>query len=273
MLARFRRHRLAMVGLVLIALFVTAGVFAPWVAPYDYEATDWDNVLAPPSSQYWLGTDELGRDMLSRIIHGARISMVIGLISVSIGMSVGIPLGLLAGYYGGWPDLLLERLVDIMLAFPSVLLALVLVAILGVGLTNVMIAVGIVSIPIYARLVRGSVLGIKEEDYVVAARAAGSRDLRVMVRHVLPGCMAPILVQSTLQVASAILSAAALGFLGLGASPDTPEWGIMLSKGRTWIVSSPHVTTFPGLAIMLTVLGFNLVGDALRDALDPRLKS
>lgn len=219
-----------------------------------------------------LGTDEQGRDLLSRLIHGAWISLFIGSIAVIIGMVVGVPLGALSGYYGGRLDLVMQRLIDILLAFPGILLAIVLVATLGTGLTNVMIAVGIASIPIYARLVRGSVLSLRHREFVDAARALGRRDLGTLFRHVLPNAMAPVIVQSSLQMAVAILFAAGLGFLGLGARPPEPEWGLMLARGREFLATAPHVATFPGLAIMLVVLGFNLVGDALRDALDPRMR-
>lgn len=219
-----------------------------------------------------LGTDEQGRDVLSRLIYGAWISLFIGSIAVIIGIGVGVPVGAVSGYYGGRLDLVVQRLIDILLAFPGILLAIVLVATLGTGLTNVMIAVGIASIPIYARLVRGSVLALRDREFVDAARALGRRDLGTLFRHVLPNALAPVIVQSSLQMAVAILFAAGLGFLGLGARPPQPEWGLMLARGREYLATAPHVATFPGLAIMLVVLGFNLVGDALRDALDPRMK-
>ena len=224
-----------------------------------------------PIRWYALGTDEQGRDLLSRLIHGAWISLFIGLISVFIGVAVGVPIGAISGFYGGATDLVVQRVVDTMLAFPGILLAIVLVATLGTGLTNVMIAVGIASIPIYARLVRGSVLSVREREYVEAARALGLGRIPTLFKHVLPNVMAPIIVQSSLQMAVAILFAAGLGFLGLGARPPEPEWGLMLARGREYLAVAPHVATLPGLAIVFVVLGFNLVGDALRDALDPRL--
>jgi len=224
-----------------------------------------------PIRWYALGTDEQGRDLLSRLIHGAWISLFIGLISVLIGVAVGVPIGAISGFFGGATDLLVQRVVDTLLAFPGILLAIVLVATFGTGLTNVMIAVGIASIPIYARLVRGSVLSVREREYVEAAKALGRRSMPTLFKHVLPNVMAPIIVQSSLQMAVAILFAAGLGFLGLGARPPQPEWGLMLARGREYLAVAPHVATFPGLAIVFVVLGFNLLGDALRDALDPRL--
>jgi ABC-type dipeptide/oligopeptide/nickel transport system permease subunit len=271
-LRRLKRNRMAVVGLVIISLFILCAAVAPWIAPHDPIRISLRHTLREPSIENPLGRDELGRDMLSRIIYGARISLSIGLISVAIGASIGIPIGAISGYYGGKTDLIVQRIIDIMLAFPGILLAIVIVSTLGVGLRNVMIAVGIVSIPIYVRLVRGSVLSIKEQEYVSAARALGSSDRRIIFRHILPNCLGPIIVQSTLEIATAILWAAGLGFLGLGAQPPTPEWGTMLSRGRVFMRVAPHVTVFPGLAIVLTVLGFNLLGDGLRDALDPRLK-
>lgn len=223
-----------------------------------------------PVRFHLLGTDEQGRDLLSRLVHGAWISLFIGLISVAIGVSVGVPVGAISGFLGGTVDIVVQRVVDVMLAFPGILLAIVLVATFGTGLTNVMIAVGIASIPIYARLVRGSVLSVKNREYVEAAHAMGKRAMPTLFRHVIPNVLAPIIVQSSLQMAIAILFAAGLGFLGLGARPPQPEWGLMLARGREYLAVAPHVATFPGLAIVSVVLGFNLVGDALRDALDPR---
>jgi len=269
---RLKRNRMAIVGLVIISAFILCAALAPWIAPHDPTDDSLPHALQGPSPANPLGRDELGRDVLSRILHGARVSLSIGLISVAIGALIGIPVGAISGYYGGKTDLIVQRLIDIMLAFPGILLAIVIVSTLGVGLRNVMIAVGIVSIPIYVRLVRGSVLSIRELEYVSSARALGSSDWRIIFRHVLPNCLGPIIVQSTLQIATAILWAAGLGFLGLGAQAPTPEWGTMLSRGRVYIRVAPHITTFPGLAIVLSVLGFNLLGDGLRDALDPRLK-
>jgi len=271
-LKRLRKNRLAIVGMALIGAFLFMAAFANFITPYDPIEQDWKSVQKPPSRTHLLGTDELGRDLLSRIIHGARISMIIGLISVSIGLFFGTTIGLVAGYFGGWPDSVLMRLMDIMLAIPYVLLAIAIVAILGPGLWNTMIAIGIVTIPQFARIVRSSVLETKATDYVEAARALGASHLRIMLRHILINALSPLIVQSTLTIASAILNAAALGFLGLGAQPPTPEWGVMLSDGRLLLLVSPWIVTFPGIAIMLSVLGFNVFGDGLRDALDPRMR-
>jgi peptide/nickel transport system permease protein len=224
-----------------------------------------------PVRFYLLGTDEQGRDLLSRLIHGAWISMFIGVISILIGVGIGVPAGAISGFLGGATDMVVQRIIDTLLAFPGILLAIVLVATFGTGLGNVMIAVGVASIPVYARLVRGSVLQVKNREYVEAAAALGRRRLSTLARHVLPNVMAPIIVQSSLQMATAILFAAGLGFLGLGARPPQPEWGLMLARGREYLAVAPHVATFPGLAIVMVVLGFNLLGDALRDALDPRM--
>ncbi len=223
-----------------------------------------------PVRFHLLGTDEQGRDLFSRIVYGAWISLFIGLISVGIGVGIGAPIGAISGFYGGWSDLLIQRVIDTMLAFPGILLAIVLVATFGTGLTNLMIAVGIAAVPIYARIIRGSVLAIKNREFIEAAGALGRPKFSTLFRHVLPNAMAPLIVQSSLQMAIAILFAAGLGFLGLGARPPQPEWGLMLARGREYLAVAPHVATFPGLAIILVVLGFNLLGDSLRDALDPR---
>lgn len=270
--AQFQRNRAGLIGLGILVMFLIAGLFAPLLAPQDPYEISLESGLKGPSTSHWLGQDELGRDLLSRIIYGARLSLVIGIIAVAIGVGFGVPIGAVSGYFGGWADLLVQRVIDVMLAFPGILLAIVLVAILGVGLPQVMVAVGIVSIPTYARLVRGQVLAMRSQEFVDAARALGAISSRIIWRHVLPNTLAVIIVQSTLQFASAILSAAALGFLGLGAQPPAAEWGSMLSNARQYIRLAPHSVTFPGVAIMLTVLGFNLLGDAVRDALDPRMR-
>jgi peptide/nickel transport system permease protein len=266
------RNPMAMVGLVIVLAFIFAGLTADWIAPYDYDKADFTMARQAPSSTHWFGNDEIGRDLFSRLLHGARISLGIGLISVGIGVSVGAVMGILSGYFGGIVDLIIMRIVDIMLAFPSILLAIMMVAFLGPSLQNAMIAIGILSIPVYARLVRSSTLSYKEEIFIEASRALGSNDFLILLRHIVPNVVAPIVVQSTLQVAASIQAAAALGFLGLGAPPDVPEWGNMLQKGRTYIFSAPHIVVFPGLATMFVVLGFSLLGDGLRDALDPRMK-
>jgi ABC-type dipeptide/oligopeptide/nickel transport system permease subunit len=263
---------MAIVGLVIVLLFIFAGLTADWISPHDFDKADFTMARKGPNSTHWLGNDEIGRDLFSRLLHGARISLGIGLISVGIGVSVGAVMGIISGYFGGIADLIIMRIIDIMLAFPSILLAIMMVAFLGPSLQNAMIAIGVLSIPVYARLVRSSTLGYKEEVFIEASRALGSNHLLILLRHILPNVFAPIIVQSTLQVAASIQAAAALGFLGLGAPPDVPEWGNMLQKGRTYIFSAPHIVVFPGLATMFVVLGFSLLGDGLRDALDPRLK-
>ncbi len=267
---QLRKNRLAMLGLFILSFFIVCAVIAPLITPHDPIATNLSEAFMEPSREHILGKDELGRDLFSRIIYGSRISLTIGLISVAIGLAVGVPVGAVSGYYGGRVDLITQRLIDIMIAFPGILLAIVVVSILGIGLQNVMIATGIASIPIYARLVRGSVLSIKETGYIGAARALGLGDLRIIIRHVLPNCLGPIIVQSTFQIATAILWAAGLGFLGLGAQRPTPEWGAMLSQGRLYMRTAAHLTMYPGIAIFLVVLGFNLLGDGLRDAIDPK---
>lgn len=269
----FVHHRMAILGGVIVSIFVLCAIFAPWVAPHDPFKISLQRVLQPPSFEHPLGTDQLGRDMLSRIIYGARVSLTIGLVAVAIGVLGGVPAGAIAGFYGGKADLIFQRAMDVLLALPGILLALVVIAVLGVGLFNTMIAIGIASIPVYARLVRGLVLSIKEQEYISAARALGIGNLRTVFRHIMPNCLGPIIVVSSLEMATAILAAAGLGFLGLGAQPPTPEWGTMLSDGRLFLRTAHHLVTFPGLAIVLAVLGFNLLGDGLRDALDPKLKT
>jgi peptide/nickel transport system permease protein len=261
------------VGLVLVGAIVLAAVLAPVVAPYDPIATATTESAAAPSAQHWFGTDVLGRDMFSRVIYGARISLWLGLISVSIACLCGLLFGITAGYYGGWVDTVIMRGADMLLAFPSFLLALTIVFALGQSLINVMIAVGISSIPGYTRIVRGSVLSAREHEYVTAARTSGSTDARLMTRHILPNVVAPVIVISTVGIAWAIIAAASLSFLGMGAQPPTPEWGAMVNDGLRYLKGSWWISTFPGLAIMVTVLSINLVGDGLRDALDPKLRN
>jgi len=270
---RLSKRITALIGLGIVWFFLILALFAPILAPHDPYEHDLAHKLAPPSWEYPLGRDELGRCILSRIIYGARISLVIGLIVISIGIFIGVPIGVISAYYGGRVDFIVQRFVDTMLAFPGILLALLLIAMLGVGLHNVMIAVGISTVPIYARLSRSSVLSIKARQFVEAAKAIGASDFKIILQHLIPNSLSPIIVQSTLHMATAILWAAGLGFLGLGVSPPTAEWGAMLNGGRLYIRVASHVATFPGLMIFVTVLGFNLLGDGLRDALDPRLKT
>lgn len=269
---RLMRNRKAVVGAVLLLLISLSAIFAPYVATHDPAEQTLSKRLAKPSKEHLLGNDDLGRDIFSRIVYGGRISLRIGFTSVGLALLVGGLIGLTAAYYGGWWDAVSMRIVEVLQAIPSLLLAIAVVASLGPGLTNVMIAVGIGAIPNYARVVRAAVLSIKELDYVQAAQALGARDARTMFRHILPNALSPVIVQVTLGLAMAILSAAGLSFLGLGAQPPSPEWGAMLSQSRAFILMAHHVVTFPGLAILITVLALNMVGDGLRDALDPRMK-
>jgi peptide/nickel transport system permease protein len=264
--------RRALIGLFIIALLVIGVVTVSWWAKYDPYQCDLQNIAQPPSLKHLLGTDELGRDVLTRIFYGGRISLSLGVVSVGIGLIAGIPLGMLAGYFGKGLDLAITGFIDILLAFPPLLLAIAMVSILGPGLYNAMLAIGTSLVPFYARLVRGSVLAIKERDFVEAARAAGGTAFYILRQHILPNCISPLIVQSTFNMASAILSAASLGFLGLGAQPPLPEWGTMISRGRVYLRVAPHITTFPGLAIFVVVLAFNLLGDSLRDVLDPYMR-
>ncbi|HWH81828.1 MAG TPA: ABC transporter permease subunit [Burkholderiaceae bacterium] len=274
----FRRNRGAMIGLAVIVLLVLAALLADAIAPYSPKEQFSDAVLKPPSLQpvgghvFVLGTDPVGRDLLSRLIHGTRLSLLIGFVSVALSLSGGVLLGLCAGFFRGWVEFTIMRLMDIMLALPSLLLAVAVVAILGPGLMNAMDAIAIVMLPHFVRLTRAAVIGEMGKDYVAASRIAGAGTLRLMFDTVLPNCAAPLIVQATLGFSTAILDAAALGFLGLGAQPPTPEWGSMLASALEFIQSAWWVVTLPGLAILVSVLAFNLMGDGLRDALDPRLK-
>lgn len=256
---------------VIICILVLLAIIGPSIAPYPYDQPDYDAPLAPPSSRHLMGTDAFGRDIFSRIILGARISILVGFSSVTIGAIVGAMLGVISGYFLGWLDTVIMRICDILFAFPGILLAIAIIAIMGPGLENVVIAVAIFSIPIFARLVRGSTLSIKESVYVEAARCIGAKNRRIMWKHVLPGTFANIIVYFTMRVGTSILTAASLSFIGLGAQPPSPEWGAMLASGREYLGIAPHITFYPGLAIFITVLAFNIFGDGLRDALDPKL--
>jgi ABC-type dipeptide/oligopeptide/nickel transport system permease subunit len=269
---RFLRRRSAVLGLAILLTLIASSIAAPLLTSSDPERQKLSQAMRPPSPEFLLGTDYLGRDMLTRLLYGARWSLTIGFLAVALGLAVGVPLGALSGYYGGWIDLIIQRIADILLSFPGFLLALSLVAMLGVGLQNVIISVGISAIPSFIRLVRGSVLTIRHQTYVEAAQSVGVRDGRIILRHVMPNAVAPVIVQATLNLGTAILVAAGLGFLGLGVQSPTPEWGSMLGEGRSYIFSASYMATFPGIAIFLAVLGFNLMGDGLRDALDPRLR-
>jgi peptide/nickel transport system permease protein len=269
-LRRLLRRKGAVGGLVVIALFVLLALFAPLVAPFDPTAQGWTLVRKPPSALHWFGTDEVGRDILARVIFGARASLMAGVISVAIALAVGVPLGLVAGYLGGVTDLLISRFTDAMLACPFLILAIALAAFLGPSLGNAMIAIGVTATPIFVRLTRGQVMTVKVEDYVEAARAVGNPPWRIALRHVLPNILPALLVQATLTIAAAIIAEASLSFLGLGQQPPAPSWGSMLNAAQRFLTTAPWMAVWPGLAIFLTVLSFNLVGDGLRDALDPR---
>ena len=267
---QLRKQRLALLGGGILLLLLVVALLAPWLAPYDPLAQNLYQRLQPPSMSHWLGTDDFGRDILSRIIYGARISLRIGLVTISLALTSGTLLGLVAGYRGGMADMLIMRLMDLMLAFPSILLAIAIVAVTGPGIDNAILAICIVLVPQFARLVRSSVLTVREATYVEAARALGATEPRLLFYSILPNCTAPLIVQATLGLGTAILDAAGLSFLGLGAQPPVPEWGAMLSGGRELLLQAPWVMTFPGLAIFTVVLGLNLFGDGLRDALDPK---
>ena len=266
---RFRRNRAAVAGLAVLCAFLVLALAAPVATSYDPEQTRLEEALREPSVQHLLGTDQQGRDILARLVYGARYSLLIGFAAVGLGLCIGVPLGAVSGFYGGLVDLTIQRIVDVLLSFPGFLLALTLVAVLGVGLENVVIAVGLGVVPAFVRLVRASTLSIRYQPYVDAARSYGASGPLIIWRHVLPNALAPVVVQATLGLGSTLLTAAGLGFLGLGVQAPTPEWGSMLGEGRQYLFNSPNLATFPGIAIFLTVLGFNLAGDGLRDALDP----
>jgi peptide/nickel transport system permease protein len=272
-LMRLLRHRLGMFGASIVVILILTAIFGPYIAPYDPNAIDFSVRFAGPSLAHPLGADDFGRDTLSRIMYGARVSLQVGLIAVSIAATVGTLLGLVAGYANRIIDEVIMRAMDILFAFPAILLAIAILAALGRGITNAMIAIGVVYIPIFARIARGAVLSVRQEEFVEAARALGARDTRILFRHIFPNSLAPLIVETTLSLAFAILAEAALSFFGLGTQPPDPSWGRMLSEGRAYFRQSAWMGIFPGLAIMLTVMGFNFLGDGLRDSLDPRLKN
>jgi len=269
-LRRLKRRKGAVVGLAVIVIFVLLAVFAPWIAPYDPAAQSWSAVRKAPTLAHLMGTDDVGRDVLARVIFGTRASLLAGVISVAIALSIGVPLGLIAGYLGGWTDALLSRITDAMLAVPFLILAIALAAFLGPSLGNAMIAIGVTTTPIFVRLTRGQVMAVKVEDYVEAARAIGNPRWRIALFHILPNILPALLVQATLSIAAAIIAEAALSFLGLGQQPPAPSWGSMLNSAQRFLTQAPWMAVWPGLAIFLTVLSFNLLGDGLRDALDPK---
>jgi peptide/nickel transport system permease protein len=269
-LRRVLARKAAAFGALIIVLFVLMALAAPWLAPYDPLATSWSAIRKAPSAAHWLGTDEIGRDVLSRVIFGSRASLAAGVVAVLIALVIGVPVGLLAGYAGGKTDLLVSRLTDALLACPFLILAIALAAFLGPSLTNAMIAIGISATPVFVRLTRGQTLAVKAEDYVLAARAVGSSPWRIALRHVLPNVAPALIVQATLAIAAAIIAEASLSFLGLGQQPPAPSWGSMLNTAKNYVDNAPWMAVWPGLSIFLLVLSFNLIGDGLRDALDPR---
>ncbi|RYG73739.1 ABC transporter permease [Lentibacillus lipolyticus] len=270
---QLRKNRFAVVGVVIILFFILLGLFAPLLTPYSYEEQALVDRLQPPSAEHWFGTDDVGRDIFTRIAYGARLSLQVGFFAVTGALVFGTLLGIVAGYFGRWIDTIISRIFDILLAFPSILLAIAIVSILGASLQNALIAIAIINIPIFGRLVRSKVISLREEEFIMAAKAQGMKNGRIIIHHILPNSAAPIIVQATLGFGTAILDAAGLGFLGLGAQPPTPEWGAMLAGSRDFIQLAPWTLIVPGVSIMLVVLGFNLIGDGLRDALDPKMKN
>ena len=269
---KFKKQHVAVAAGIFVLLLVVVAIFAPWIVPYDAENFfDYDSINALPSLQHWFGVDPLGRDIFSRIVMGARVSLTAGFVSVAVGAVIGTVLGLVAGYYEGWPERIIMRVCDVLFAFPGILLAIGIVAILGGGMTNVIIAVSIFSIPTFARLVRGNTLALKHLTFIEAARSVGAPDRTIIARHIFPGTIAAVVVYFSLRIGTSIITAASLSFIGMGAQPPTPEWGAMLNEARADMMSSPHVAIFPSLAIFVTVLAFNLLGDGLRDALDPKI--
>jgi ABC-type dipeptide/oligopeptide/nickel transport system permease subunit len=268
----FSSRGVVIFGLVIVVLFLITAAFAPWLAPYDPIAQDMNNTLASPSASHWLGTDNFGRDILSRIIYGSRVSLMVGVIALGIAAVIGMGLGLLAGYFGGWIQMVIMRIMDALMAFPMIVLALMIAALLGGGIINVMIALGIALLPGYARLMCGQVMTIKENDYMLAGRAMGASDLRIMLKHAFPNCIPPLIVMITMTMGMTILSEAGLSYLGIGIQAPAAAWGAMVNSGYQYLLTDPMLSFAPGLAIMLVVFGFNMVGDGLRDALDPRLR-
>lgn len=269
---RLSRNKAAMVGGFFIVLFVIISIIGPFLTTQDPTEVNVLNKLQSPSAEHWFGTDNFGRDIFTRIIHGMPLTLKVGFLSVALGGSVGVVLGIVSGYYGGRIDTIIMRLMDILLAFPGILLALAIVSVLGGSLTNVIIAVSIFSVPAFARIVRGSTLSVRKLEYIDAVRALGASDFRIIFKHILPNVTSPIIVQATLRIATAVLTASGLSFLGLGAQPPDPEWGAMLNDGRTYMKTAPHIIMFPGMMIVIVVLAFNIFGDGLRDALDPKMK-
>ncbi|AZB41909.1 ABC transporter permease [Bacillus sp. FJAT-42376] len=272
-LRSFLKNKIAVAGTVIVLFFIAVAILSPLIAHTGINEQDLTKRLLPPSAEHWLGTDDFGRDIFSRVVYGAKISLFVGFFSVLGSVVVGSLLGIIAGYYGKWADTIISRLFDIMLAFPSILLAIAIISILGPSLQNALIAIAVINIPNFGRLLRAKVLSVKEEDYILAAKSIGMKDSRILFKHVLPNSVSPIIVQASLAIATAIIEAAALGFLGLGAQAPSPEWGKMLSDSKQYLIQAPWTMIFPGIAIMLTVLGFNLMGDGLRDALDPKSKN
>ncbi len=269
-LQKFLSNRAAVLGAILVGFFALLAILAPLIAGYDPLQTSFTAIRKPPSALHWLGTDELGRDLFSRMAYGARTSLMAGVVSVFIAMIVGVPFGIIAGYFGGWTDSIISRLIDAMLAIPFLIMAIALAAFLGASLTNAMIAIGLSAAPVFARLTRGQVLSIRNEEYIEAAQVLGLRHPRIILRYILPNAMSPIIVQATLTIAAAIIAEASLSFLGLGQQPPNPSWGSMLNTAKNFISQAPWMSVWPGAAIFLVVLGFNLLGDGLRDAIDPR---
>lgn len=270
---KFFKNKIAVVGGLIVLFYFIVALFAPFIAPYDPFEIVLEDKLQSPSWEHWMGTDDKGRDILSRIIYGSRLSIGIGVAAVVFGAFFGVIMGLVAGYYGGWVDSIISRMLDIMLAFPGILLALAIISALGPSLLNVTIAVGVFSVPLFARIARGSTMEVRNLEYIDAVRSLGASDINIIFRHIFPNILSPLIIQGTLRLATAILSAAGLSFLGLGAQPPSPEWGTMLSSGRDFLFTAPYVAIFPGVTIALLVMGFNLFGDGLRDALDPRMNS